>query len=113
MQRCLMTKKGMLAQVMLGALAISAPRAVAQSPKAEAVASDHDGRFVVGPRSISLPQEFFLLVRKDGKYGAFRLLAIEPGKEPRYGTATYESYLQGDGTGSFLSANVIKKSGEL
>lgn len=70
-------------------------------------------RVVVGPRETCIPKGLFLLVRKSGKYGAIRLLTIKPGNEPQTGAATYESYFQDDGTGSFLSANAIRKSGDL
>jgi len=72
-----------------------------------------EDRFVVGPRAVSIPKGTFLLVRKGKELGAIKFLEFRPGKEPLMGCASYESYFQGDGTGSLQAANVIKESGEV
>jgi hypothetical protein len=60
-----------------------------------------------------MPKGAFLLIRKGKELGAIRFTSIEPGETKLMGKAAYESFFQGDGSGSFLSGNVIKKSGEL
>lgn len=70
-------------------------------------------RFVVGPRAVGVPKGAFLLVRKGKAFGAIKFTSIEPGEIKLMGKAAYESFFQGDGSGSFLSANVVKRSGEL
>jgi hypothetical protein len=69
-------------------------------------------QFALGPRYIHMPERFFVLVRKGREIGAIRLINIEQDSLGN-GTSNYESYFQGDGSASFLSANVIKHSGEI
>jgi hypothetical protein len=70
-------------------------------------------QFVVGPSAVLMPQGFFLLIRKAGKIGAIRFTNFEPGSTVGTGKATYESYFQSDGSGSFRSPNVRKQTGEI
>jgi hypothetical protein len=67
--------------------------------------------FVVGPGEILAPKGVFLLIRKGREVGAIQFTEIEQGSEVGTGRATYESYFQRDGTGSFRSRNVEKKTG--
>ncbi len=68
-------------------------------------------QFVVGPGEVLAPKGVFMLVRKGRVVGAVRFTTIEPGKEVGTGKASYESYFQADGSGSFRSANVRKQIG--
>jgi hypothetical protein len=68
---------------------------------------------VVGPRAVGMPKGVFLLVRKGKEFGAIKFTSIEPGEEKLMGKASYESFFQNDGSGSFLNAHAIKQSGEL
>jgi hypothetical protein len=68
--------------------------------------------FAMGPKYILMPDNFFVLVRKGGELGAFRLTGIQQG-EDGLGTAKYESFLQADGSSSFRKSNVIKREGEI
>jgi hypothetical protein len=91
--------------------------ACAQSPRtgdgrgAEPVKSS-TSEFVVGPREVRLPLGVFLLIRKGGKIGAIRFTSIEPGSTSGIGKASYESYFQSDGSGSFRAPSVRKRTGE-
>ena len=76
-------------------------------------ANDNSTDFIVGPRAVRLPVGRFLLVRKGHALGAIRFTNGQHGESNSYGTASYESYFQGDGSGSFLASNVVKQSGEI
>jgi hypothetical protein len=66
--------------------------------------------FDIGPYSVHMPEKFFLLIRKGNLVGAVRLTQIKQDNDGE-GQSTYESYFQGDGSGSFTGANVLKHSG--
>ena len=68
--------------------------------------------FDIGPRYVHMPEGYFVLVRKGKSMGAIRLIRITQ-SAPNLGRATYESYFQGDGSGSFRNSSVIRRSGEL
>jgi hypothetical protein len=74
-------------------------------------ASGPADQFVIGPGEVLAPKGVFFLVRKGRKIGAIRFTSIEQGKEVGSGKATYESYFQGDSSGSFHSSNVQKETG--
>jgi hypothetical protein len=85
----------------------------AQSPQAPGVqANNSTSKFVVGPSTVLLPKGAFLLIRKGREIGAIRFTSIEQGGTIGTGKAVYESYFQGDGSGSFRSPNVRKQTGE-
>ena len=69
-------------------------------------------QFVVGPSTILMPQRVFLLIRKGWEIGAIRFTSIEQGGTVGAGKATYDSYFQSDGSGSFSSPKVRKRTGE-
>lgn len=71
------------------------------------------GQFVVGPSAILMAQGRFLLIRKGGMIGAIRFTNIEQGSKLGTGRASYESYFQSDGSGSFRSPNIRKQTGEI
>ncbi len=75
-------------------------------------ANDSTKQFVVGPSAVLMPQGMFLLVRKGSELGAIRFTSIERSAEGT-GKASYESYFQGDGSGSFRAPNVRKQAGEI
>jgi hypothetical protein len=81
-----------------------------QSPLQQGYSSG--AQFAMGPRYVHLPEKFFLLVRKGREVGAIRLIKIEEDAQGN-GKSTYETYFQGDGSGSFMKSNVVKRSGEL
>ena len=81
-----------------------------QSPQTGLGSSDSTMKFVVGPSSVLMPTGVFLLVRKAKEIGAIRFTGIEKGANIGVGKATYESYFQGDGSGSLLTPNVVKRS---
>ena len=76
----------------------------------QAVPSPID-QFVVGPGEVLLPKGVFLLVRKGHEIGAIRFTSIERGCGVATGKARYESYFQADGSDSFRSSNVRKRTG--
>ena len=82
-----------------------------QSQQNEAEASVES--FVMGPWAISMPTGALLVIRKNGKVGALRLTAVVQGDAIGLGTATYESYFQGDGSANFQRPNVTKLRGEI
>ena len=59
-----------------------------------------------------MPEGFFLLIRNGREIGAIRLIKIQQAQDFT-GKSAYESYFQGDGSGSFLNSSVIKRSGEI
>jgi hypothetical protein len=59
-----------------------------------------------------MPENYFLIIRKGDLLGAVRLTQIKLDSDGE-GQSTYESYFQGDGSGSFTNAHVIKRSGEI
>jgi hypothetical protein len=69
-------------------------------------------QFVVGPSTVLMPQGVFLLIRKGREIGAIRFTSIEQGGTVGTGRATYDSYFQSDGSGSFRSPNFRKQTGE-
>jgi len=73
----------------------------------------YDNAFVIGASSILVPEGVFLLVRKNGKIGAVRFTNVEHRGEACIGSANYDSYFQGDGSGSFQSPNVRKRTGRI
>ncbi len=60
-----------------------------------------------------MPQGYFLLIRKGQKIGAIRFTNIVKGIKPGIGQANYESYFQDDGSLSFISSNVRKRTGKI
>lgn len=70
-------------------------------------------RVVVGSGAVFVPSGVFLLVRKGNSYGAIRFTEIKLGEKGGVGSAVYESYFQGDASGSFTSINVLKRGGRL
>jgi hypothetical protein len=68
--------------------------------------------FDIGPYSIQLPEKYILLIRKGNLVGAVQLTQINLDSDGE-GQSTYESYFQGDGSGSFKGANVVTRSGEI
>jgi hypothetical protein len=66
----------------------------------------------MGPNYVHVPEEFFVLVRKGREIGAIRFIRIEQDAQGN-GKSTYETYFQGDGSGSFLNSNVVKRTGEI
>jgi hypothetical protein len=69
-------------------------------------------QFTMGPNYVHVPEEFFVLVRKGREIGAIRFVRIEQDAQGN-GKSTYETYFQGDGSGSFLNPNVVKRTGEI
>jgi hypothetical protein len=82
------------------------------SPAADEPKGNPADQFVVGPSEVLVPIGVFLLVRKGRKIGAIRFTSIEQDSTVGTGKATYESYFQGDGSGSFRSSNVRKQTGD-
>jgi hypothetical protein len=69
-------------------------------------------QFTMGPNYVHVPEEFFVLVRKGREIGAIRFIRIEQDAQGN-GKSTYETYFQGDGSGSFLNSNVVQRTGEI
>jgi hypothetical protein len=93
----------------LSCLVLAQSQAVSQSNESGEVSNPH---FSIGPRYVNIPEKLFLLVRKGPSVGAIRLTHIE--RDARGdGKANYESYFQGDGSGSFVAPNVVKRTGEI
>lgn len=67
----------------------------------------------IAPNSIRIPTGLLLLVRRHKDYGAIKFTKDWTGKTPEDEYATYESYFQGDTTGSFTNQNVQFRTGEL
>jgi len=80
------------------------------SQEKESPSDSSEIHFTVGPRFIHLPEGYFLLVRKGKNLGAIRLTQIAQDSEGN-GSSKYESYFQSDGSGSFLNANTVRRSG--
>jgi hypothetical protein len=77
-------------------------------------ADDLATRFVIDGGAMKMPIGAFLLVRKGNEIGAIRLISIDPTSTEWLGKSVYESYFQGDSSGSFFSAgNVVRKTGDL
>jgi hypothetical protein len=76
-------------------------------------ADDLATHFVIDGGDIEVPIGAFLLVRKGNEIGAIRLTSIDPTGTEWLGKSVYESYFQGDGSGSFLAGNVVRKTGDL
>jgi len=91
--------------VMSGYFGIAQSRCSADSP-----ADKLDTQFVVSGGSVKMPVGAFLLVRKNGAIGAIRLTNVDPGLE---GRSTYESYFQGNGSGSFMNGDIVHQTGDL
>jgi hypothetical protein len=70
-------------------------------------------RFSIAGGSVKMPAGAFLLIRKNGEIGALRLTNIDPTSTEQDGRSTYESYFQGDGSGSLAASNVLRQTGEL
>ena len=60
-----------------------------------------------------MPAGAFLLVRKHHELGAIRLISIDPTSTEWLGKSVYESFFQGDGSGSLLGPKVERRTGEL
>jgi hypothetical protein len=86
--------------------------ACGQSAQVDAEPAGSTKEFVVGPSTILMPQGVFLLIRKGREIGAIRFTSIEQDGTIGLGKTTYDSYFQGDGSGSLRSPNVHKKTGE-
>jgi hypothetical protein len=73
--------------------------------------------FVFGPRYMVVPEKMFLLVRKGTLLGAFHFTNMESDlyRNGRCyeGRSSYESFFQGDGSGSLIKKNVVKRSGSI
>lgn len=91
-------------------IALSVQAVCAQSQAKQAAPSQPE--FAMGPRYVLMPEKFFLLVRKGRDIGAVRFTKIGQDADGN-GKSRYESYFQGDGSGSFLSSNVIKRTEEI
>lgn len=85
----------------------------AQSSQTPAGSVKPIDRAIVGPSEVVMPNGVFLLIRKGRGIGAIRFTSIEPGKTVSTGKATYESYFQGDGSGSLQTSNVVKRTGKI
>lgn len=70
-------------------------------------------QFVIGPSQVLMPKGAFLLIRKGREIGAIRFTSIERGEPIGAGKASYESYFQSDGSGSFRSPKVRKQTGNI
>lgn len=92
------------------AVMLSVGCALSQSPSGNAGdIRSQTRRFIVGPLEIRPPQGVFLLIRKGSQVGAIRFVRVNTGTGDT-GSAIYESFFQGDGSGSFLNASVVKIS---
>jgi hypothetical protein len=96
------------AVVLMILLGIQPVSAQAQANKA----APSQPEFAMGPRYALMPEKFFLLVRKGREIGAIRFTKVEQDADGN-GKSTYESYFQGDGSGSFLNSNVVKRTDEI
>jgi hypothetical protein len=96
----------------IGVVLWSALLACGQSAQEKTEPVKTASQFIVGPYAIVMPPDVFLLIRKGREIGAIRFTSIEKGGEVGVGKATYESYFQSDGSGSFRSSNVRKREGE-
>jgi hypothetical protein len=70
-------------------------------------------RFVVSAGAVKMPIGAFLLIRKKAEIAAIRLTSIDPAATEWLGKSVYESYYQGDGSGSFSAGNVVRATGNL
>jgi hypothetical protein len=95
-------------------LVITAPFGVrpisAQSPTKESDAPKV--QFVIGPSYVLMPEGVFILIRKGREIGAFRFSSIQKNADNN-GKSTYESFFQGDESGSFVNSNVVRRTGEI
>ncbi|MCU1247121.1 MAG: hypothetical protein JWQ49_150 [Edaphobacter sp.] len=108
-----MLQSRLLVLVMAGTLVSGQAVHAQSSPAATGQADISNNQFVVGPSAVLMPKGAFLLIRKGREIGAIRFTSIELTETDDPGKATYESYFQGDASGSFLTANVVKRSGEI
>ena len=69
-------------------------------------------QFTMGPNYVRVPEGFFVIIRKGNEVGAIRFTRIVQDREDN-GKSTYESYFQGDGSGSLAKSNVVKRTGEI
>ena len=102
-----MSIRQLLTLVMIGFLIGRSGRAQSQTEQ-----GDSKAQFSMGPRYVHMPENFFVLVRKGTNTGAIRFTKIVQDSLGN-GKSAYESYFQSDGTGSFLTPNVVKRSGEI
>ena len=108
-----MVTKKMIAMLITGVVS-GGPFAAAQSGQTKGGRTDIPlDHVIVGHRAVGMPQGVFLLVRKGKELGAIKFSNIEAGEVPLMGKATYESFFQGDGSGSFQSSTVVRQSGEV
>jgi hypothetical protein len=75
--------------------------------------SDLAAQFVISAGTVRMPIGAFLLVRKIGAIGAIRITNIDPAATEHFGKSTYESYFQTNGSGSLVTGNVVRQTGEL
>lgn len=72
-----------------------------------AKAKNEREKFTIANNAISVPAERFMLIKKDTKYAALKMIDVQKK------AAKYEWYYQADGSGNFLSNNVKKGWGEV
>jgi len=102
-----------LGYILIAIVLLAGLLACAQTSQAAAETKRNPtNQFVMGPSEVLVPQGAFLLVRKGRKIGAIKFTSIEQGSTVGTGKASYESYFQGDGSGSFHSPNVRKQTGD-
>jgi hypothetical protein len=102
-------RAAMLFMLMLISLTANKPTCAPLQPKQ---AAPPQPEFAMGPRYVFMPEKFFLLVRKGREIGALRFTRIEQDADGN-GKSEYESFFQGDGSGSFLNSAVVKRIGEI
>jgi len=69
--------------------------------------------FVVSGGYVKMPVGAFLLIRKNTAIGAIHLTKLIPGGTEMEGKSSFETYFQGDGTGSLTAVGVAKQTGDL
>jgi hypothetical protein len=103
-----MRKTMLFASMMMflfGAYSLFAQSSAAPNGNAQA-------QFTMGPSYVHLPEKYFVLIRRGKEIGAVRFIRIEQ-DAMNNGKSTYESYFQGDGSGSFRNSNLVKRTGEI
>jgi hypothetical protein len=101
-----------LALIVVMVLSDTAVYAQTRCP-ADSRAEDLATRFIIHGGTIKMPIGAFLLVRKKNEIGAIHLISIDPTSTEWLGKSVYESHFQSDGSGSFLTGNVVTKTGDL
>ena len=73
--------------------------------------------FVFGPSYMVVPEKMFVLVRKGSQMGAVHFTRVESDAYKTgncyEGNSDYESFFQGDGSGSLIKENVVKRFGSI